>query len=469
MLIARFEKCLQEHQLVAPGQTVLVAVSAGVDSMVLLDLFARIRGPWRLRLVVAHLNHGLRGKEADRDEIFVSARASDYGLTVVTERADVAGYALERRLSREAAAREVRYDFLRRAAQQVNADRVALGHHANDQAETFLDHLLRGAGLAGLGGMWWQRDIFVRPLLGFTRSELTEYATQHQLPFCEDSSNVDLRIRRNRLRHELLPLLATHYNPRVVEVLSRACQAFQEADQGLRIIAAQQLARDSREEGGKIVLDIAEFLRYLSVTQKYVLMEAVERMGGWRCQLDSRTLERVLRSVRQARPGTRVSLGRGIEAAVSGRYLVIGPSAQAPFWLPVHIGQEVVDPARRFAFKCSPAALDEFQALRGTSPALEFVDAGEVRGPLRLRSWQRGDRFFPLGMQESKRLSDFFIDAKVPQHRRNLVPLLECDNGIVWVCGLRLDERFRVTNKTKQVLKLEFQGDYASKEREAEG
>ncbi|MBC7187117.1 MAG: tRNA lysidine(34) synthetase TilS [Calditrichaeota bacterium] len=469
MLLARFEKCLQEQQLVAPGQTVVVAVSGGVDSMVLLDLFARIREPWRLQLVVAHLNHGLRGKEADRDQSFVSARAGDYGLPVVIERADVASYARQRHLSREAAAREVRYDFLRRAAQQLRAHRVALGHHANDQAETFLDHLLRGAGLAGLGGMWWQREIFVRPLLGFTRGELTEYATQHQLPFCEDSSNTDLRIRRNRLRHELLPLLATHYNPRVVEALSRACQAFQEADQGLRIIAAQQLTRDSREEGGKIVLDIAEFLRYLSVTQKYVLMEVVERMGGGRSQLDSRTLERVLRLVRQRRPGTRVSLGHGIEAAVSGRYLVIGPSAQGPFSLPVHIGREVVDPARGFVFKCSPAAWEEFQALRGTSPVLEFVDAGEVRGPLRLRSWQRGDRFFPLGMQESKKLSDFFIDAKVPHHRRHLVPLLECDKGIIWVCGLRLDERFRVTDKTKQVLKLEFQGGYASKEREAEG
>jgi tRNA(Ile)-lysidine synthase len=469
MLLARFEKCLREHRLVAPGQTVLVAVSGGVDSMVLLDLFACIQEPWRLQLVVAHLNHGLRGKEADRDQTFVSTRAGHYGLPVVTERADVAGYARQRHLSREAAAREVRYDFLRRAAQQAGAERVALGHHANDQAETFLDHLLRGAGLAGLGGMWWQRDIFVRPLLGFTRAELTEYATHHRLPFCEDSSNVDLRMRRNRLRHELVPHLASHYNPRVVEALSRACQAFQEADQGLRIIAARQLARDGREEGGKIVLDIAEFLRYLSVTQKYVLMDVVERMGGRRSQLDSRTLERVLRLVRQARPGTRVSLGGGIEAAVSGRYLVIGPSAQGSFCLPVHIGREVADPARGFVFKCSPATREEFQALRGTSPAVEFVDAGQVEEPLRLRSWQRGDRFFPLGMQESKKLSDFFIDAKVPHHRRHLVPLLECAKGIIWVCGLRLDERFRVTDKTRQLLRLEFHSDYASKEREAEG
>lgn len=469
MLLARFENNLRDWELVAPGQTVVVAVSGGVDSMVLLDLFARIRETWRLHLVVAHLNHALRGEEADRDQAFVKARAGDYGLRMIVGRADVPAYARQHHLSHEAAARMLRYDFLRRTALAAQADRVALGHHANDQAETLLDHLLRGAGLAGLGGMWWRRGILVRPLLDVTRGEILAYACERQLPFCEDSSNADRRIRRNRLRHELLPLLASQYNPRLVQALARACQAMQEADQGLRTLAAQLLTRDGKSEGGKIVLDIATFLRYLLVLQKYVLWEAVEEVGGERRQLDSRRLERVLRLAKKGRPGSRVSLGSGLEATISGRSLVIGGTAYEPFLLEVEIGKEVVEPRHGFTFRCGPVAVGEFQAQVGRSRAVEFIDAEQVRGQLRLRSWQPGDRLIPLGMDEAKKVSDVFVDAKVPYHRRRLIPLLECEAGIIWLCGVRLDERFRVTGNTKRVLKLEFHADYGSTERETEG
>ncbi len=468
MLLARFENNLRDRELVAPGQTVVVAVSGGVDSMVLLDLFARIRESWRLHLVVAHLNHALRGEEADRDQAFVEARAGDYGLRTIVERADVPAYARHHHLSCEAAARILRYDFLRRAALAVKADRVGLAHHANDQAETLLDHLLRGAGLAGLGGMWWRRDVLVRPLLDVTRDEILAYARERQVPFCEDSSNADRRIRRNRLRHELLPLLAAQYNPRVVEALARACQAMQEADQGLRTLAGQLLTRDGKFEGGKIVLDIATFLRYLLVLQKYVLWEAVEEVGGERRQLDSPRLERVFQLAKKARPGSKVSLGGGLEAAISGRFLVIGPAAHEPLLLEVEIGKEVVEPSRGFSFRCGPVTVEEYQAQPGRSPAVEFVDAGQIRGQLRLRSWQPGDRFIPLGMGKAKKVSDVFVDAKVPYHRRSLIPLLECETGIIWVCGVRLDERFRVTSNTKRVLKLEFHADYGRTERETE-
>ncbi len=464
MLRERFESILRERQLVAPGQTVVVAVSGGVDSMVLLDLFVRIRESWGLSLVAAHLNHGLRGAEAERDETFVRRRAEEYGVPLVVEHADVAAYAKERRLSREAAARQVRYDFLRRVATQEHAHCVALGHQANDQAETFLDHLLRGAGLAGLGGMWWQREIFVRPLLAFRRDELAEYARDHQLPFCEDSSNLDLSIRRNRVRHELLPLLAKHYNPRVVETLSRACQAVQEADAALRTLAREQLVRDGRREGEKIVLDIPAYLRYLSVTQKYVLLAAVEELGGLRSQLSSRRLERVSALVRAKRSGTRVSLGGGLELAVSGDCLVIGPREPETYCIRVEIGQEVRDRERGFRFRCMPATEEEYCACRGKSRAVEFVDAAQVKGSLRLRPWQPGDRFVPLGMSGTKKVSDFFVDEKIPGHRRSHIPLLECEAGIIWICGQRLDERFRVTPGTTDILRLEFHTDYAEQE-----
>ncbi|MDZ7339199.1 MAG: tRNA lysidine(34) synthetase TilS [candidate division KSB1 bacterium] len=464
MLRERFEKTLTEHALVAPEQRVVVAVSGGVDSMVLLDLFAAIRSRWRLALVVAHLNHGLRGEEADQDEAFVRRRAEDYRVPVVVERADVAAFAREHRLSREAAARQVRYAFLQRVALQVRADRVALGHQADDQAETFLDHLLRGAGLAGLGGMWWRREIFVRPLLAFRRSELVEYAQLHQLPFCQDSTNLDRSIRRNRLRHELIPLLASDYNPRVVDSLTRACQAIQEADEALRTLAREQLMKDARREGGKIVLDITAYLRYLSVLQKYVLLAAVEELGVCRSRLSSRQIERVTTLVRTKRPGTRVTLGGGLEARISGKYLVLGPVRPETYLVAVEVGKAVQDEERGFRFRCAPATWEEYRTCGGKSRAVEFVDAARIQGALRLRSWQQGDRFVPLGMNDRKKVSDFFVDAKVPGHRRPCIPLLECDAGIVWVCGLRLDERFRVTPQTTDLLKLEFHTDYGRQE-----
>ena len=227
MLFERFKILIEEKKLIEPNSTVLVAVSGGVDSVVLLHLLSQMRTEKKLKLVIAHLNHGIRGDEADADEHFVRQVAKQYSYQYFSKKVNTPHYAKKFKMSLETAARELRYDFLKKTAEKVGANLIALGHNANDQAETILAHFIRGAGLAGLAGMRMKKDIFVRPLLNFKRYEIENYAVQASLNFREDSSNRDVAYQRNRLRYQLIPTLEKDYNPQLVDALLRAAETFE--------------------------------------------------------------------------------------------------------------------------------------------------------------------------------------------------------------------------------------------------
>ena len=210
-LFRTVRETIATHALFTPGATVVAAVSGGIDSMVLLDLLASL-DEYRLNLVVAHLNHLLRGEESDRDEAFVREAADRHGIPCIVRRIEVRQLAREQRLSLEEAGRVARHELLEQTLGETGARAVALGHHADDQAETVLMRLLRGAGSGGLSGMAHRSGWKVRPLLDAGREQIAEYARIREIPFREDSSNTDRRFLRNRVRHELLPLLVT-YNP----------------------------------------------------------------------------------------------------------------------------------------------------------------------------------------------------------------------------------------------------------------
>ncbi len=453
----KFKHFTRERQLIDPKDALLVAVSGGVDSVVLLDLLRQVQFEWKLRLKIIHLNHGIRGSEADLDEAFVRSLAERLQIEGIFEKQDVPAYQEEHGLGLEEAAREVRYRFYERILAETGFKKVALGHQKNDQAETILANFLRGAGANGLSGIRAQRGPFIRPLLWASREEILHYAEERRLDFNEDTSNADVGYRRNRIRHELLPYLKEHFNPEIVEHTSRLGDVFSEMESFL-IAKARETAESCilLQNQSKIILDIGEFSKYFNIIRKYILRDFLQKMGVEESYLTFKMYEALLNLAAKGRKGRKIPVTRDVTVLVDHAGLVIQKNQPFPNIL------LAIEPGRKYAlekygmiflsrFSADPREFHQFSG----NPAVEWVDWNLLQGKeLSLHPWREGDWFSPLGLTGQKKISDFLIDEKIPFHERKRVLVFTADGEIVWVCGLRLDNRFRVTEATTKSLKL---------------
>jgi len=467
MLVRRVAEFIEEHRLTVPGQTVLVAVSGGPDSVALLYILFELREGLGIRLHVAHLDHMLRGEEALQDAAYVRQLAEGLGVPATFGRRDVQAHRRERHLSVEDAARQVRYAFLAEVAANVGAQRLAVGHTLNDQVETVLLHLIRGSGLAGISGMQplgkvqIDNDLVlevVRPLLSTTRQEVMTFCRSRGLVPREDPSNRFPQFLRNRIRLELMPLLE-QFNPNI-----------QRAIAGLAETAADDIAFIEGEEAkhwekvattvnGSVALDTAGVRALPMAIRRRVLRHAIQH------------LRHSLRDIALVH----------VEDMVSALDKGAGTTVDLPGSLRFTVGYEESWLYRVGAKTCPLAPLEGVHAL--SVPGETRLDGWEVRARLRdvregevwskqglvadfdfdrigsdlvVRPRLPGDRFVPLGMQQSKKLQDFMVDVKIPRDWRSRVPIVASHIGPVWVVGWRIDERAKVTSDTRRVLRLEF-------------
>ncbi len=450
-----FAEFCRKHALLQHGDRILVAVSGGVDSIVLLDLLCRVRQEWQLELLVAHFNHQLRGEESDEDEEFVKTVGANMQIPAFTEAQDVAGYCQTNKLSIETGARDLRYQFLDRVAAEMDCQRIAFGHTADDQAETVLDRVMRGTGVAGLGGIPVCRGKYIRPLLFATRRGILAHAEEFGLPYRHDSSNDDLSHKRNRIRHLLLPQIKKEFNPKVVTALNQLSSIMTEVDAFLREqgkAAYFQCLRD--QEDDKIVLDIIAFLAYFTPLQNYILRQALDVLGDDPRRLDFQTTERIVQLLENRRQGKEIKLASGLTIRLSSHALVLSKVKSVKNEIEVSEIPGKYRLWRGFALEIKAESKPLEQVLFHRDPNIEWVDADLMARPLRVRTFRAGDRFHPLNLKGSKKLSNFFIDEKVPFYLRGSVPILECKSGIVWICGYRLDDRYKVTDSSKRVFRL---------------
>jgi tRNA(Ile)-lysidine synthase len=447
---AKFRAFCRRRRLFGEHQKLIVAVSGGVDSAVMLDLLKRESG---VQLCVAHFNHCLRGPESEADEMFVRAQAERDGLDFYVERADTAAYARAGRMGIQDAARALRYAFLENLLVSTGFDRITTGHTADDNAETVLLNLFRGAGVQGLSGIpVFRKDTSViRPLLFATRAEIETYARDNEIAFRSDSSNEKDDYRRNFIRHRIVEVLRNEGFPAIVPTLQRTADLFRELEIYLTHHARQvlELAIVGRTQE-TLHLSIGALKGNPVMLQQYVVLMAIEEFAGVRP--DAEAVGRVLRLV-ESGAGAWVPLF-GDQAVYRDRdSLVFRRGDQLPEF------RIVVQQNHRYefgTFRFSTELLDGVpDSLNGDA---EYVDADRVTGAdLVLRTWTNGDAFIPLGMHDRKKVSDFFIDAKVPVYEKRHFPVLETREGeIVWLCGLRIDERFKVTEDTRRVLKLQY-------------
>jgi tRNA(Ile)-lysidine synthase len=455
-LFSTFARRCRAGELFSPSDSLLLAVSGGIDSMVMLDLFVELSKRQEQKLSVAHVDHQLRA-ESVADAKFVEAMAALHGLPFFCEIIEVRQHAREHKLSLEAAARGLRYEALERMRQSAGARLIATAHTRDDQAETVLYRLLRGAGLAGLAGMAQKRANLIRPLLSFSRADILDYAQRRRLQWREDASNQDLNIPRNRLRRDIIPRLAEHFNPEVAAALTRTAKIAREAHAFMQSAAEAALLHAVKDQTPeRIVLDIQRINEYNRLIHAMMLRQAAQRLNGSKFSPSHRHIERAVKLMASGRVGARQSLGAGIEVLRDRNELVLVRSPIAEYNEEVKLQVPCLLPGTPWRLMVAEEIWRGTQTLTTASPRSEYVDAAAVQGPLRVRTPHAGDNFYPLGLGHAKKLADFFSDAKLPLWRRAVTPLLECEKGIVWVCGLRIDDRFKVTVKTTRVLHLQL-------------
>ncbi len=475
-LLTHLVRTVREHQLFIPGQHLLVAVSGGPDSVALLSLLHHLASSWRLRLTAVHCNYGLRGVESDGDESFIKTFCRERQLSLVIHRPKLVKR--RQRSSLQAAARDARYDFMKQLAHEVGADCIAVGHTANDQAETVLMWLLRGAGMAGLAGMPYAReDRIIRPLLAATREEVVAYLDHEGLTYRRDSSNEKPLYHRNRIRKELLPVI-TELTPAAVRVLQRQADLLREDEQYLEQIT-NELVRTlvSHESRGVQRVDRQALIELPVALQRRLvrsILRTYEEVGR---ASSLRVVESVRRVFLKGRSGARLSLKQVLVTLDQGS-VRFSPSAGGGYGHETGSGQrkrEVLPlsvPSTVYWARTNQQIQVQLMTRRaaeemGRAPSqgLVLFDADRFSEPLSVRAWQAGDRFSPHGMKgKRKKLQDFFIDRKVPRHERGNVPLLVAPEGILWIVGMRQDERFIVRGGTTRCLVVSVTNQVSEKE-----
>ena len=458
---------IHRHALLRDGRRVVVALSGGADSVALLFILRALERDGHLAVAgAAHLNHGLRGADADADEAFCAALASRLGVPFVADRADVAALARAQKRSIEDAARVARHAFFDRAAASLGGDVVAVAHTKDDQAETFLLRLLRGAGTRGLGGIRPRvrvpavapeaRRWVVRPLLEIDRAALRSYLLELGETWREDATNADVAIPRNRVRHELIPYLGSRFSPAVTEVLAREA-ALAQQDEDFLNESAIELARRIvlTDEQGVVRLDAAALADAPPALSSRVVRRVLEQHAGSKF-ISFDHIEQVL----ALRAGQAVSLP-GADAVRTGDFVRLGRRTSDVgrrhiTAVLLSIPGEVELGAARMAVaaeRLDPAsARPRKWEARGTEVG---VAAGRLELPLAVRSRRPGDRFQPLGAPGRRKLQDFLVDRKVGRDVRDTVPLVvDGRDRIVWVVGQSVAEDFRVTDPSQGVILL---------------
>jgi tRNA(Ile)-lysidine synthase len=453
-IISRVKGTIERFHMIEPRDHIGVAVSGGVDSIALLDILADLRDELNISLVVLHLNHGIRGKEAERDQQFVGALSTEYSLPCFDKVVDCPAYSKEHSLSTQEAARELRYLFFEEAIQVHALDKVAMGQTADDQAETVLMRILTRGGTRGLKGIPPLRGPYIRPLIDVWREELIAYALHKRLSFVQDSSNRKKAYLRNRIRHELLPALRG-YNPNIKERLLQLARILGEDETYLEALA-DEVSKRIVSGDDEASIAIPQLLSLPPPLQARVLQHAYAQLtsGG---TLEYLHINSILRMIQGEGGSKRLALPKGLSAAQVYDTLFLRKEEELPEGRPAETELKIPGRTRLDGFGLEiEAMVIEGRTSPRQNPHEAFLDYHQLTLPLLVRSFRPGDSFMPLGMDGRKKLKNFFIDLKIPRSERARIPLLISGGDICWVAGWRIDERFKIGDKTKKTLKLKM-------------
>jgi tRNA(Ile)-lysidine synthase len=455
MLLHRVKGTIDRYHLLNQGDRLIVGVSGGVDSMVLLHLLNTARQTFNLSLIVAHVNHGLRPEESEKEIDFLQRECQRLRLPFECGTFNAKEFQRAGKLSLQEAARRLRFHFFEQMLQKHDAQKIALGHHADDQIETLLLRLMRGAGLQGLKGILPIREgKVIRPLLEVWRHEIEAFAIKNHISSLIDSSNLKEDYLRNRVRLSLIPFLEKEYQPNLKKILLRTSAILREENDYLEKEAERVYQKMVQGDGESLAFQYPEYRSLHPAIQWRVIQKMLRSIYGE--EREDLEVSQMFKKLKQPPPSFLFEFPLGVYMEKRYEMVSLGKKSVEPI-PPFEV--ELVSPGRTLIGEIGREVVTEEidvearSGVPGASPETAFLDYHVLQFPLRIRNFRPGDRFQPLGVKGSQKLKKFFIDHKIPRFERPKIPLLLSGETVAWVVGYRIGDRFKVTDTTRKVLK----------------
>ncbi|AOT71074.1 tRNA lysidine(34) synthetase TilS [Geosporobacter ferrireducens] len=459
-MLEKFLETIDKNQLIEKGQGVVLGISGGPDSTAMLHLFWRIRKAFELRLYAVHLNHQFRGEEAEKDADYVKNLCRRLEIPCYFFSENIEAYSQKKGISFEEGGRERRYQLFDQVLLDNQAHCIAVAQNLDDQAETVLMRLMRGSGLEGLGAMDYKRgEHIIRPLLNISRQEIENYCQRHQLNPRIDQTNFQSIYTRNRIRLELIPFIEKYFNPRIKETLSRTASLMREDADFMSSISKKIFEAIAINVEDEVHISVSALQENHTAVQKRVLRESILQLDGKLKNITTIHIDQLMDLVERGQVGSCLDLPNGINVLRDYSKLCFRNKKNNKrlnfFEYPLKIGENTEIRELDIIFSAEVLPKDSRKDLSGAT-AVQYFDLDKIQEGMIIRNRRQGDKFSPLGIKGTKKLKEFMIDEKISREKRDEIPLV-CDQaGIMWVAGYRMSEKYKLDKNTKQILKISY-------------
>lgn len=462
MLENKVYKFIFNNNLINENETIIVGVSGGADSLSLLNILFELKNKLNIDIVVAHIEHGLRGDESIRDRDVVINFCKDRNIEYRVREIDIKKEANKRKISLELAGREIRYEFFNEIANEFENAKIATAHTANDQCETILMRIIRGTGLNGLHGIKKNINNIIRPIIFLERYEIEEYCKEKNINYCEDSTNSETIYTRNKIRHKLIPYIQEEINENIVNTVYNFANTMNEYDEFIKKYIEDISHKYIKCENDSIII-LKEARDLQSIIQKELILLAYEKINLDRKDFDRISIEEVQKNLNSNKTGTKSILNNEIIVINDYGDLVFSKNIKKnknflkEIKLSFENSNEFDYNINGHIFKFELIENKNIDFKNNNEKFVKYFDYEKISGKIYIRNKRDGDRIIPLGMKGSKKLKSYFIDNKVSRNERENAIVLEVNNNIAWVVGFLQSDFFKVTDLTKKILKINLE------------
>ncbi|MDW7668325.1 MAG: tRNA lysidine(34) synthetase TilS, partial [Bacillota bacterium] len=449
----KIETNIKKYNLIKEGQNILIGLSGGPDSVMLLHVLRIFKKKKNFNLYAAHINHLYRGEDAYKDEEFVRKLCEDFNVQLYIKRQNASILAKENKITEEEAGREIRYGFFNKILKEIGGGLIATAHNKNDQAETLLQRMIRGTGIEGLTGMDYKQDNIIRPLLNIDKEEILKYLEINSFNFCIDKTNTEPIYGRNKIRLELIPYIEKTFNENFQDTLFRMSQNMKD---DYKIINRQVENNFSKclisKDKERIILDIDTLKKFPKGIRSRILRNSIEYIKGNKVDVERKHIDYLDGFMLKKETGKSIDLGDSVVGEISYNKLIIRNKGKIKNYVyNLEKGINFIKEINK-SIKVSHNGKNTINEDKNSI----IIDSDIIKGQLKVRNRQNGDKFQPLGMKGSKKIKDYFIDEKIPAKLRNEIPLICDDESIIWIAGYRMNHNYRITEKTLNTTKIEI-------------
>ena len=444
------------YDMINTKDTVVVGVSGGHDSMCLLHVLNSIKEELDFQIVVCHINHGVRGEYALRDEMFVKEYSESLGLEFYSLRKNMNDYAKEKKISPEEAGRLIRYGFFNKVLSSYKNGKIAVAHNSNDQVETIIMRMIRGTGLDGLVGINFKVDNVIRPILNVTRDEIESYIERNNIPVVIDHTNLETDYTRNKIRLELIPYIEENFNPNFSNSILRLCENVKSEVSFLEdytILCYNEMVINSNKD--KVVLNNKKLINLDKNIKRRVIRHAIDKLTGSLQGFEMVHIDNIIDLSVKEDTGKFINLPGDLTASLDYNNLTISflksNTIDTDYLYDLQLGKNYIS-SLNLEIELSIIDKEDISKFNKSKSGYIYFDFDKVKGNIKVRNRRNGDRFTPFGMTGSKKIKDFFIDEKIPRDEREKIPMLVDDENIIYVLNYRLNENYKITKVSKKIM-----------------